>query len=258
MRLTPATDVAGPQRGHARLPTLTVHAVVLWHAVLDAGRDDIARLTALLDEGERVRVLRLATDRLRRRQVMARGLLRLLLGHYTAADPRAVRLLSGPHGKPALAAGASLHFNVAHSGERALFALADSRPVGVDLEAVARPIDVLGVAAHAFSPDEQALLRSAPEGARVDVFYRLWTRKEAYVKARGSGLTYPMRSFTVSARADDDDALVADHLAPDACADWRVRSVAAPEGYCAALAAAGRDWTVIDAGELSPDATPGF
>jgi len=119
----------------------------------------------------------------------------------------------------------------------------EARDVGIDIEVMARDVDIEGVARQAFSPVEcEALTALSPE-ARPAAFFRVWTRKEAYVKARGDGLGYPTRTFSVSHLAGGDDALLADECEPGVQSGWRVLEIAAPDGFCAALAAPGRDWS---------------
>jgi 4'-phosphopantetheinyl transferase len=226
--------------------------VLVWTVPLAVEDAMLARLRSLLDEAESARADRFATPPLRGRYAAARGTLRLIVGHYAGIEARLVAFTLGPRGKPALAGDADLEFNLSHAGDVALIALARRRPVGVDIEAVARADRALGVATHVFSGDERQALQALPPAARPDAFTRMWTRKEAYVKALGMGFAYPTRSFTVSLRATDDDALLHDDATPGALSQWRVRALPAPAGFHAALAAAGRDWTVSNAGPLSP------
>ncbi len=150
-------------------------------------------LRNLLNDEERARAARFHFERDQRRYVAARGLLRELLGERLGLDPAALRLRVGPHGKPALAGGpGALRFNVSHSGDRALFALADGgREVGVDLESAARlgdARDLPALAARTLTPADLARWRDLPEAGRPGAFLRAWTRLEAYGKATGEGL----------------------------------------------------------------------
>jgi 4'-phosphopantetheinyl transferase len=225
-------------------PSLAAGEVLVWRVALDVDAAAVATLESGLDDDERVRAARFVVPAARRRFVVARVALRQLLGHYTGTDPGALRLEAGARGKPALAVAHVLRFNVAHSGDWALIALARGREVGVDIEATPRDIDPLGVAAQVFSDAERHALQAVALGERHDAFARIWTRKEAYIKARGEGFSYPTRSFTVSHGPGDADALLADAADDGATGRWRVQDLAAPGGYFAALAAAGRDWTV--------------
>ena len=107
-----------------------------------------------------------------------------------------------------------------------------------------REVDVVGVARQAFSSIECEVLAALAPDARREAFFRIWTRKEAYVKARGEGLCYPTRSFRCLHR-DGDDALIDDERDGQARDRWRVSDLDAPPGFAAALAAEGRDWTIL-------------
>jgi len=225
--------------------------VHVWAGSLQTGSGTTRDADGVLAPDERQRADRFRTPELRRRFVVARALLRQLLAAYAAVDASALRIAYGANGKPCLADAPDLRFNVSHAGDAAMYAIASGREVGIDIEATVRTVDADGVGRHAFSPREcEALAALAPD-ARRDAFFRIWTRKEAYVKARGEGLSYPTRSFTVS-HDGDDNALLGDERDEQAQDRWRVMALAAPPGFAAALAAEGRDWTVLrfDAAQL--------
>lgn len=183
-------------------PRASSDAVHVWAARRDVGADALALAEQVLRPDERRRADRFVRDRDRRRWIVSRGLLRILLGRYLEADPHDLEFRYGPQGKPSLARidekEGDLRFNVSHSGALALYAVASGAEVGVDVEAN-RPLPELeGVARRFFSPAEvRALRRVSPEGRR-DAFYRGWTRKEAFLKANGDGITGGTRSFDVT------------------------------------------------------------
>jgi 4'-phosphopantetheinyl transferase len=237
------------------LPPLERGEVLVWRLELVADVAVLDRLQRLLDDSERARAARFGPEAVRRRFVVARSMLRLLLGHYAGTDPGALPLATGLRGKPALPLGYRLQFNLAHTGDLAMVALVSGEcKLGIDVESVTHDVDVQGVAAHAFSAAEQQALRDTPERQRHDAFARIWTRKEAYIKARGEGFSYPTRSFTVSLLPGDEDALLVDDASPGAAAHWRVGEITAPDGFHAALAVAGRRWAVRQVGTLAPSA----
>ncbi len=237
----PYMEVSPPDSGH-------VH---VWAASLLGGGDDAPAPAGALAADERARADRLRTPQLHRRFAVARNFLRRLLAAYTSADPSALRIGYGSHGKPYLVDAPGLCFNVAHADDAAVYAIASGREVGIDIEATKRDVDIVGVARQAFSSLECAVLSALAEDARREAFFRIWTRKEAYVKARGEGLSYPTRSFSVS-HLDGDDALIRDECDVRARDRWRLMSLDAPPGFAAAVAAEGRDWTVLrfDAAQL--------
>ena len=185
----------GPRE--VRLPAGEVH---VWSARLDAKPEQIQAGWQVLssDERERADRFRFSQDRLH--FVAARVILRALVGRYLEIPGTAARFRYGPFGKPSLDAGhgSDLRFNVAHSGEVALYAFARLREVGLDVEAVRSARVLAGVSDSSFSEAErQALTALSPERRGLATL-GLWTRKEAYLKALGSGLQQDLASFEVS------------------------------------------------------------
>jgi 4'-phosphopantetheinyl transferase len=174
----------------------------LWLVDLAAGPETLGRADSVLAEDERARAQRFKVEAVRRRFVLARGVLRVLLGRYLQTSPAAIAFAYGEHGKPTLAAPASggLRFNLAHSGERAAYAFALGLEIGVDVERV-RAIDGPAIARSHFSPRERAALEALPPPEQPAAFVRTWVRKEAYVKARGGGLTIPLRTVDLQSEA---------------------------------------------------------
>jgi len=203
---------------------------------------DDERERAMTDD-ERERAARYRFERDRARYIVARGTLRAILGRYLGVAPADVRFMYGPHGKPALALehDTDLSFNLSHAGGAALYAVTRGRRVGVDLEQVLPDNTDLGVAARFFSPREVDMLRALPPQVRHEAFFRCWTRKEAYVKARGDGLSLDLTSFDVSLAPGEPPALLATRPDPREAARWSLHDVDAGPGYAAALAVEGRD-----------------
>jgi len=160
---------------------------------------------------------------------------RLLLAAALGCPPRDIRLTTGPHGKPYLP-GAPLHFNLSHSGSLCLIALCPEREVGIYVEQLDRTTDALDLARRFFHPREVAALEALPEPARHSAFMRLWVCKEAYVKARGGGLSMGLDRFAVPLlmRAGNTARVVAGE--PADSLGWFVQTVDPAPGYVAALA----------------------
>lgn len=158
-----------------------VAGVDVWDVALDAPHPGAERL---LDAAERARAARFVFERDRRRFVAGRAALRAVLGGYLGRDPAALAFALGPHGKPALPGGPPFSFSNSHG--RALCAVGLDREVGVDLEAVREVPDAEGIARSVFTAEERAAWRSAGGGSAA--FLRLWTHKEAALKALGLGL----------------------------------------------------------------------
>lgn len=209
--------------------------------VLDSYGDG-NRLAPLLDEEERARAARFRYERDRRRYVVSHALTRVVLGQCLRVSPASVRFHIGPHGKPRLAhAGANLHFNLSHAGHLALLAIGTGRAIGVDIQDE-RPTEVLELARLCFSPSEYGTLVSLLPEERISAFYRCWTRKESFVKARGDGLSFPLGGFDVSLDEDGAQLLLACDIAPSELERWTMVSLAVDAGYVAAVTAEGSGW----------------
>lgn len=149
------------------------------------------------EETERARRFRHRRDRVR--YVVGRTMLRCVAGVSTGRTPETVEVVPGPHGKPVVA-GAQLSVNVSHSGDWVLVAATEGARVGVDVEFRDPSVDVGGVAGTVFSSWENEALRACPEDVRTDLFYEIWTRKEAVIKADGRGIQFGLQRFDVEFR----------------------------------------------------------
>lgn len=233
-------------------PPLPAEAVHLWQVPLTPAQAGLADLLTLLSEAERTRAQQFHFERHRQRFVAGRAALRLVLSRYTGVPAVAVPLAVGAFGKPALAEpAAGLHFNLTHAEDLALLAVTTGRELGVDLERV-RPLpDLEAVAEHFFSTAERAEVLAQPPAQRPPVFFTCWTRKEAYLKAIGTGLAEPLQHFDVTPLTGPppEPLWVQPHHTPDR--RWRVADLPAPAGYAAALAAEGAAWSVTMWHQLS-------
>lgn len=181
-----------------------VGEVHVWAAYLEEMEFDAGLLSALSGD-ERDRAARFHFERDRRRYERRRCLLRLLLGRFLGMEAAAVRFRYGPQGKPKLGESGALQFNLSHSDGHALFAFARTE-VGVDLQRIRMGMDVDSMARAVFAPGEKRSLEALPADQRVVAFFRYWTRKEAYIKARGLGLSLPLDSFEVSLEPEQGDS----------------------------------------------------
>lgn len=209
--------------------------VDVWVAPLDVAPSVLASLAASLDGHERDRLSRFRSTDDARRFAAAHGWLRRVLAAELGVDPAGVAFTART-GKPRLAGGAGPCFNLSRAGELALVAVA-GREVGVDVERRA----ALEVVDLAFTPREAAWVRSLPPGDQPDAFLRLWTAKEAYLKATGSGLSVPPSTVEVALPADGAEPVP---VAPNGAGRWWVRHLRPAPRYVAAVAAEGRDWAV--------------
>lgn len=210
--------------------------VHLWYASLDLGASKAQRLTEILSEDERKRGERFYFQRDRERFVAARGQLRSLLAGYLGLKPGELRFRYGPYGKPNLVFSRSgmLRFNLSHSDELVLYAVARDREIGVDLERVRADVPY-EVAERFFSPRERAALRELPSDLRRTAFYTLWTSKEAYLKARGVGLSLPLNGIDISPALKSPTTLLEIQDDLNDTTRWMLRGLAPAPGYRAAL-----------------------
>jgi 4'-phosphopantetheinyl transferase len=170
-----------------------------WLAHLPSQRALLAEADAVLSADERERIGRFRLEAHRERSLLARALLRWILAAYLRLEPAAIALRYGPQGKPALASSNPLHFNTSHAGDYAAFAVTSLGEVGVDIEVIQSEMPRREeIAARYFAAGEQAALRALPEAERNAAFFELWTRKEAFVKARGDGLFSGLDTFEIS------------------------------------------------------------
>jgi len=231
--------------------TLGHSEVHLWRLHLTTAVDNMDHWSSLLAEDERARAARFHHDKDRHCFTATRGALRRILGAYLKADPKLLIFAYSEKEKPALAgleAASGIEFNVSHSGGLSLLAFARGRRVGVDVEQTNRAMDTAAIAARFFSHAEQEQLAALPEGQHVDAFFFCWTRKEAYIKATGKGLSLPLRQFDVSMSPGEQDALLATRPDPLERTRWSMRDIAVPAGYAAALCVSGTDWRLVESG----------
>lgn len=207
----------------------------VWAAHLDRTAAEQDRLRATLSADELERAARFRYDRHARRYIAGRGILRWLIGAYLECDAAGVRFRY-MEGKPSLFGDARepLFFNLAHSDDLALFAFTTTTDIGVDVERVTDVPDARDVASGYFSPAEIGEFSRAPDEA--DAFFRCWTRKEAFIKALGHGLAYPLDQFAVTLLADDRSEVR--HVGGDQAeaARWSMRHLEPADGFVGALA----------------------
>lgn len=175
-----------------------VHVWYLW-AEHDPAADVLPLCQALLSDEEQARQQRLRQERDRRQFLLARTLVRVLLGRYAGVDPRAWVFATGRHGKPEIAEPLGtlpLRFNLSHTTGLVAAAFALERAVGVDVEITSRRNAILDIARRFFSAQEAAYLSTLSADEQHSVFFDIWTLKEAYIKARGMGLALPLGAFS--------------------------------------------------------------
>ena len=225
-----------------RLSRSEVH---VWRAGLNRSIACEERLLATLTEDEQYRADRFHFKHDRSHFINARGILRDLLGRYLGARPDALRFEYTKYGKPSLVkefGGPALSFNLSHSNGIALFAFTTGRDLGIDVEWIRPDVADEQIAERFFSANEVNTLRAIEAGAQAEAFFNCWTRKEAYIKARGEGLSMPLDRFAVSLRPGEAAALLYTCAGTEETSRWRLVELFPGAGFVGALAVEGHDW----------------
>ena len=216
------------------LPKLSVRVWAVW---LNASAELSAEYRRFLVPEETARADKFAFEHLKRQYEVSQGALRLLLARYTGCEPRQLKFRFGPKGKPSLAANSRLHFNLSNSGEMSLYAFMFDCEIGVDVEELRGSKDLPALAARYFCEAEATqLLSLADEWAMQEAFYRCWTRKEAYIKAIGTGLYLPLDQFQVTLLSEDPPRFVHIGNSAKAADEWTLQHLDPAPGYVGALA----------------------
>lgn len=208
----------------------------VWAIQLSAPPIPASALLPLLSVTERERAARFRVADDRMRAVVGRGMLRVILGACTARPPEAVELSTDAFDRPIMQQSTEIDFNVSHSGDWILIGVAANTRIGVDVEQIRPVADVSDLVQRFFAPAEAAIISSL-HGEQQDVaFFDCWTRKEAYVKAVGAGLSLDLASFQVECRPGTEPAVLTIGGSAQEAARWLLWSAAPAAGYRAAVA----------------------
>jgi 4'-phosphopantetheinyl transferase len=233
----------------AELASDEVH---IWGVNLEVTEFWISQLEGTLSVEEKERAGRFYFERDRRAFTVGRGLLRTFLGCYLGKDPTKIEFEYNRYGKPLLSAGDGIQFNVSHSGNIALLAFVRDRGIGVDVEYKRPEADYIKIAERVFSSEELAELASLPGGRRQEAFFNGWSRKEAYIKAHGQGVSLPLDQIVVSISPDEPAQLLNIKGTFDTPARWQLRELKLGPYYAAAVIVEGSGWQLV-CRQWSPD-----
>jgi 4'-phosphopantetheinyl transferase len=209
--------------------------VDVWSLRTDDPDLPLSYLEGLLAPDELARANRFRFEHLRRNYILSRGSLRVLCSRYLKTHPASIPIRYGTNGKPELGPDCKLRFNLSHSGALTVFAFAYELELGVDVEQIREIKDIEAVVRRFFCPEEAAEVLGAPDTARAHVFHTCWTRKEAFIKATGNGLSTPLDSFRVTVKDNEPTRLAHINFNEDEGGRWSLLSLHLPPRYVGAL-----------------------
>jgi 4'-phosphopantetheinyl transferase len=240
-----------------RVDNTKVH---VWHASLQQPVEVIQKLEAVLSEEERKRADRFRFAKDRQSFIVGRGILRNLLSRYTGIKPEEIQFKYNPAGKPFLAneeADPEICFNLSHAGQLVLYAFSWRGQVGIDVECI-RPMEEMDqVAEINFSRAEYARFKKVSPQDRLRAFYNCWTRKEAFIKAIGDGMSFPLQEFEVSLEPDVPAQLLTVHGSSEGANHWTMHDLKTRDGYAAALVVEGIDHSICHKQWIYPETANG-
>ena len=213
---------------------LKENEVHVWRVSLDALAEECEGLAAVLSFDEKQRAERFRFEKDRKQYIVSHGILRKLLSGYLKCEAREIVFAANDFGKPFIE-NARLKFNLSHSENIALIAIANKLEVGVDVEALDRKVEYLDLAKRFFSQSEFEELATYPEKSLIHAFFRCWTGKEAIIKAKGEGLSIPLDSFSLSLSGDGIQKISLSQQEIES-STWALAPIEVNESYLAALA----------------------
>ena len=238
--------------------TLSKDHVHVWYVSLDQSESVLQRLAQTLSDEEHERAERFHFRKDKDHFKVARGVLRDILCHYLQREPGDIFFHYNDYGKPALGKNFSgLNFNVSHSGDVALYAVTCGREVGIDVEQIRPDFAGESIAKRFFSPAETAVFCDLDAHEKKEAFFSCWTRKEAFIKATGKGVSFGLDNFDVSLVNDKPTALLSVKGDKEEASRWSLKNLDIQPDYKAALAVKGHDWR-LQSWRWQPFADPGF
>ena len=251
------TDIPQHERYPATLLSqpLTDSDLHVWCASLNGSAEELAHFESILAPDEKARAGRFHFERDRDRYIFGRGILRTLLGSYLGTEAHKIEITYEQDGKPTLGKifqGKKLQFNLSHSNERALYIFGWDRLVGIDIEQI-RPLqDADAFAEQYYTKRETGLINSLSGDEKWPVFYKFWTCKEAFLKAKGTGLTVPINHAEISLRPNNSAHLTSVDGDTAQATDWRFEMFSPIADYQAAIALEGHAGNILYQSIIDP------
>lgn len=221
------------------MPKLQPEEVHIWQVALQQDIKLVQQLMTVLNSEEKQRAAKFLVSDAKNNFIIARAALRCLIANYLKCQPEAIILQQNPHGKLYLENN-SLKFNLSHSRDLALFAFTLNRPVGVDIEFMRDKLFEEDIAQRFFAPAEVAALLALPQEKRKQAFFNCWSRKEAFIKAVGVGIFYPLDQFEVAVDCDaTGEKSLHIHAATEQAKNWKLYALDIAKDYAAAVVTQG-------------------
>jgi 4'-phosphopantetheinyl transferase len=219
----------------------------VWRVLLDVTTVEFESLSGVLSADELARAERFHFERDQKCFIVARGILRMILGSYLNKHPAKICFEYSSHGKPMLAHNPgddSICFNLSHSGAFALYAITLSKKIGIDIESIRDDVSIEQVARQFFSQNEISSLENIDINKRSELFFQYWTRKEAFLKASGEGISFTMEQCDVSLISGRVLSPVTVKDSNSEISSLYVQDLFPGNGYAAAIALEGGDWNI--------------
>jgi len=211
----------------------------VWYIHINSLKKNTAFLQGFLSEDEILKASKFRFDKDKTCSIITRGALRWLSSRYLNLQPEDIVFKYGDYGKPDFDFETHLKFNVSHAGDMAIIGFVLEADIGVDIEHIKSDFDVLDIASNYFSNSEIVSLKQLPQAHLARGFYRCWTRKESFIKAKAKGLSFPLDSFSVSIDSDHDTALLETKWNQNEKDLWRLFSFSPQENYLGAISVKG-------------------
>jgi 4'-phosphopantetheinyl transferase len=227
------------------VPHLSEDTVHLWRVSLAISPQWLQYLNGILSIDERRRAGQFVFDRDRTQFVAARGLLHVILAGYLNCRPQNVGFRYNAHGRPVLEqipGAEELSFNVSHTFEQAAFVVSRNHRIGVDIEYIRPMPEIDALVENAFSSRERKKWHTLPKKQQRKAFFRAWTRKEAYLKAIGIGLSYPLNHIEVTFTSSEPPRLLRINGNPELASEWSLVALFPAGNYVGSLAVEGSEW----------------
>lgn len=218
------------------LPVLTKGNILVFYFNLTDFIKDIASFYGLLSTDEQERTQKFAFEKDTNQYTLARGILRVLLGHYINVAPQSITFSYHTHGKPYLKDFPEIQFNISHSNEMVILALNYDALLGIDIECLERKVDVDGVAKGFFNDKEYSRLLNLHGIAKKRLFFYQWTAKEAFVKATGRGLSFDLKDIEIVLNTKEEPKIATLHDPSENAANWTLYAISFIPRYVAVLA----------------------